>query len=122
MNKLPLKEIIELVDAINEQYHLLSITFHSVTDRVWVSSVRNIEDKTNGIYKGELSFRVEIPIDLVIENGLRACLISGAKKYTSGQRAVRCLTLLKIIDGDFPTRRLIITDLVESGYMPSFED
>lgn len=122
MNKLPLEEIIELVEAINEQYHLLSITFHSVTERVWVTPVRNIEDKTNGAYKGELSFRVEIPTDLVIENGLRTCLISGAKKYTSGQRAIRCLTLLKIINGDLPTRKLIITDLVGAGYMPPFED
>jgi hypothetical protein len=113
MSRLSLKKRVELIKAIDEQYPLLSVN----CDPVRVSPVWDIEDQTNGVYKGESSFRVEIPTDLVIENGLRACLISGAKNHTSGKRAIRCLTLLKIIDGDLPTKVLKITDLVEAGYM-----
>jgi hypothetical protein len=122
MNKLPRKEKVELINAINEQYPLISIRCHSVTDRVWVSPIWDIENLTNGEYKGEHLFRVEIPTDLVIDNGLVVCLVSGAKKYTSGQRAIRCLTLLKIIEGEFPTKVFTLTDLVEAGYMFPFED
>ena len=122
MNKPPCKEQFELISAINEQYPLISIRCHSVTGRVWVSPIRDIKIQTKGVYKGEHLFRVEIPIDLVIDNGLIACLLSGAKKYTSGQRAIRCLTLLKIIDGELPTKVFTQTDLVEAGYMFPFED
>lgn len=64
MTKLPLNKRLELIKAIDDLYPLLSICY----DPVRASSVWNIEDKTNAVYKGEKSFRVEIPADLVIEN------------------------------------------------------